>query len=135
MTDPNAIIHGIAVNAKTITGLHVSEVHSGAISAPHLIVSIGGIEYATTFQDESDDVTFRALLLTSMSSSVGETNLLDYMKPVGDLSIKQAIESDGTLGGIVDYTEVLRARAPGITTYNKVQYYAVDFDIIVGVSN
>jgi hypothetical protein len=50
----------------------------------------------------------------------------------GDESISAAIQTDPTLGGVVDYSRVVSAEGERVTTYAGINYLSVDFNLEIG---
>lgn len=130
--DINGMILGLVANVSTIAGLRGYTRLPGTITPPGAVFEVRGIEYDVAMDRGADDVLFRAIVFTSSASQNNIDTLYGYMLAEGDTSVKQALESDETLGCGASYVVVESTNAPGLATIGGVQMYAVDFEGRVG---
>lgn len=104
---------GIAANLAAVAAI-VAEAHVTAYMlknppVPCIHVFPGEVEYDTTGSRGLDEWTFVVQALVGEQTDRGAQELLDeFLAPAGDKSIKEAIESDRTLNGVVDDLRVTR---------------------------
>ena len=73
------------------------------------ITGVSSITYDVALQRGGDENTVVVQALVSTASDIGGQMMLDrLLTSSGSSSVKQAIESDPTLGGLVDYLRVVR---------------------------
>lgn len=135
MADIGALLGGLAAQLETIDGLRVREEMTGSIHPPAAVLTLDEIEYDTTMDRGSDDVTFNVTVFTSMASErTGQQTLFEFLKGSGPKSVRAAIDADQTLGGAAMYAEVRSAGDVGIAKFADVSYYAARFVVVVGAS-
>jgi hypothetical protein len=117
-----------------INPLRVYTTRPGTIDPPAVIFTMDTLTFDTSLDGDTDDISFMVTTFTSMSSDRGEAELYGYIQREGSLSIKQHLESDDTLGGLVEYLTVTRATKVGIATYGGAQFYAAPLEVHLGVS-
>jgi hypothetical protein len=110
---------GLAVNLSGISGLQVPD--RGFILAnptpPAAEIIPGGpagvIEYDLAFQRGLDKIPFTVRVYVSLTSDIGSQATLDeYIEPSGSRSVKEALESDTTLGGAANDLRVTSCSGP-----------------------
>lgn len=109
---------GIAANLQAITSLQVSAYMLGNPTPPYAEVipgwpegrgDRGEIDYDRAFQRGLDSVAFTVRVMVGSASDIGAQKRLDgHLDPAGATSVKQATESDTTLGGVVEDLRVVR---------------------------
>jgi hypothetical protein len=131
---------GIATNLGNIAGLRVYPFVTGTIVTPAAVVIPGdggrgnkrAIDYDQTMGRGSDMFFFTVLLLVTDAVERASTDTLDeYLAGSGALSVKQAIESDETLGGIVGWTNVQGVADYGRIDYGGQSYLGAEFQVEV----
>lgn len=101
---------GIAANLATVTATQISSYQLSNPTLPALAVFPAGVEYNQAFNRGVEKWTFTVQALVAYTSDVDGQQLLDaYLAPSGSTSVRAAIESDRTLGGVVHALEVTRA--------------------------
>lgn len=126
------IREGIAARLSTIAGLHVYSKPPGSIISPAAVVTRRRTPYDVTF-DGVDDHTFAVTVFVSFANSDVAHDLMDtYVAPAGASSIVAAINADPTLGGLVDFANVVSAEGERLVDYAGVAYLSVDFIIEIG---
>lgn len=103
------IREGIATNLQGISGLQESAYVLGAATLPAAQVAPMEIDYDKAFRRGLDALWFKVMVLAGSVSDIGAQKLLDpFLDPSGSKSIKAAVESDDTLGGLVESVRVTR---------------------------
>ncbi len=93
---------GIAENMRSIKGLQVLDYVSSQPVPPSADVRRGPVEYDQAMADGLHRPTMLVRVYVANVTDQGSQSLLDsYLDPDGDQSVKAAIESDRTLGGVV----------------------------------
>jgi hypothetical protein len=103
MASVSQIRQGIATNLGSISGLRVSAIVPDNPNPPVAFIEPQGVSYDTTFGRGMDEFDFDVTVLVQRSTDVRTAqNLLDgYIQSSGSQSVKQAIELDRKLGGLV----------------------------------
>jgi hypothetical protein len=105
---------GLVANLQTALGDQIQALRSpvGNPTPPTAWVLRDRTDFDVTLQRGTDMHVFLVQLLVGLVDGLDSQDLLDqYAAPAGGLSVKAAIESDTTLGGLVDdlrVTEVAR---------------------------
>lgn len=118
------IREGLATSMATITSLDTEAYIRDIADVP--VAMVGGpdpLEFDQTFGRGSDEYDFPVIVFASRVDDEGGQSQLDsYLDPFGALSLKAAIESDSTLGGVVEDLRVQRVQDYGPHEINGVQY-------------
>jgi hypothetical protein len=108
-----AIRRGIAANLTqlgTNLGIQVSAYALANPTPPTIQVLPGEVVYDRAMHRGLDDLTFLVQALVQYGSDIGSQKRLDeLLDPTGPKSLKTAVESDSTLGGIVSDVSVTNA--------------------------
>ena len=132
MATNSQIRAGLATRLRTIAGLQVYEYPPGAIVTDAAIVRRRNTNFDVTF-DGADDTTWGLTVFVQFSNTeAGAASLDDYVSTTGDKSIIAALQSDPTLGGVVDYSRVVNAEGEKVTTYAGINYLSVEFNLEIG---
>lgn len=125
------VMLGIEGQLATISGLRVSEYLPDQIMPPVAIVGVPPIpEYRTTFGRGRFTLEPTVTILVSARlDRVGQTELAGYADVSGSASIPAAIESDRTLGGVVEECWVLSFRPLGMEDVGRIGYYGGVFNL------
>jgi hypothetical protein len=127
-----AIRSGLATNLGTITGLRTGATIPDNVNPPYAIVSPNSVDYHKAFNNALSTYNFTVTLVVGRVSERTSQNSLDaYCSPTGASSIRVAVESDKTLGGVVFDTMVTGMRNYGSVTIGENTYLAAEFDIAV----
>lgn len=109
MTSLTDIREGLAANLATISGLQQSAYLLSNPTPPAAEVQPDEVEYDRSFQRGTDRWQLIVRCFVGATSDVGAQKRLDRMlASSGADSVKQALESDRTLGGAADDVRVVR---------------------------
>ena len=125
---------GLATNLATITGLRTNSTGTipDNVNPPYAIVSPSSIDYHRAFNNALSTYNFTVTVVVGRGDDrTAQRNLDVYCSPTGSSSIRVAIESDRTLGGVVFDTIVTGMRNYGSITIGENPYLAAEFDIAV----
>ncbi len=101
---------GLAANLRAIDGVQVTDRIIGNPTLPTVWVMPGPTTFDVTFARGVDRVMFTVQAVTGTVTDEGAQAMLDeLLSPEGDRSVKQAIETDTTLGGAVHDLRVTAA--------------------------
>jgi hypothetical protein len=90
------------------------------------------VSFDTSFGRGLDEYTFTIQLIVSkVSDRNAQSNLDGYCNPDGATSVKAAVESDRTLGGLIQDLRVTEARDYRAATINENTYLTVTFVVTV----
>lgn len=139
MANLNAIREGLKTNLETISGLRVWEFVTGTVVTPAAVIIPGdggrgrrAIDYDQTMGRGSDMFMFTILVLVSDTVERTSVQELDaYLAGSGSFSVKAAVESDGTLGGVVGWTNVQGVQDYGRIDYGGQTYLGAEFIVEV----
>lgn len=132
MASITAIRSGLATNLGTITGLRTGATIPDNVNPPFAIVAPSGVDYHRAFNNALSTYNFTVTLVVGRVSERTSQNSLDaYCSPTGTSSIRVAVESDKTLGGVAFDTIVTGMRNYGSVTIGDNTYLAAEFDIAV----
>lgn len=109
---PSAVRNGLKANLEAIKGIRVYELIPTPPVAPAAIV--GQLDFTFDLNNARglDQANLDVIVLVQrLSERTGQNELDKYLAGSGDYSIKQAIESDRTLGGACDTLRVTSAEA------------------------
>jgi len=125
---------GLATNLATITGLRTNA--DGTIpdnvNPPYAIVAPASIDFHRALNNALSTYNFTVTVVVGRADErTGQRNLDAYCSPTGASSIRVAVESDRTLGGVVYDTIVTGMRNYGSVTIGENTYLAAEFDIAV----
>src|SRR4029077_10195860 len=103
---------GLAANLSTLQGIQVSPYMLANATPPTVHLYPGGaagdITYDLAFQRGLDNWPFTVQAFVGLTSDIGAQALLDtFIAPSGSQSIKTVLESDSTLGGLVNDVTVV----------------------------
>ena len=100
MATINEIRQGIIDNLSTIYGLRASAIVPENPNPPVAIVELSSGSYDTTFGRGLDSWQFTVTLIVGRSDNrAAQISLDEFVASSGGRSVKQAIESNKTLGG------------------------------------
>lgn len=118
MASVTSVRSGLATRLATIAGLNAYATAPGTITTPAAVVLPRQISFDESMNRGSDLMTFDVLVLLGIpTTSLSQDHLDPYLAGSGADSVKAAIEGDGTLGGVADWTRVV-----GVTQYGDIEY-------------
>lgn len=107
--DPVDLVEGLAANLSTIEGFQKSAFLLANPTPPAVEIEPLPTEYDKTFQRGLDQWMFLVRVFVGLTTDIGsQKRVLRMMAPSGFMSIKQAVESDTTLGGSAQDLEVTK---------------------------
>jgi hypothetical protein len=107
MADLATIRAGIARNLAVIPDVQVSAYILANPTPPVIQILPGAIEWDLAYARGLDKIMLKVQAFVALNDDVGSQVTLDkYLNGSGPLSVKTAIESDETLGGIVGTAQV-----------------------------
>lgn len=106
------IRQGLAANLSALQGIQVSAYMLASATPPSAHIYPGGaagaITYDLAFQRGLDLWPFTVQAFVGLTSDIGAQVLLDtFIAPSGTQSVKTVLQSDRTLGGLVDDVQVV----------------------------
>lgn len=127
-----AVRDGIKANLQAIVGLRVFDVVEGAVPLPAAVVYPESIHFDSTMGRGSDEMVFVVSLAVSATVDRAAQDKLDsYLNGTGATSIKQAMDANTTLGGIVSFARVAGMRNYGEIQVGQTKMWGADFVIEV----
>lgn len=126
---------GIANNLSVVGGLRVYAYAPDSVSAPCVaLIGADRIEYDQAMGRGLDFIAFRAVLLAARADARSAATELDgFLDKTGPSSIKEAVESDRTLGGAAQDCYLRSLSDFSIIEWAGVQYLGCALDIEVRV--
>ena len=132
MTSISDIRSGLATRLGTITGLRTGATIPDNVNPPYAIVTPTSVSYHRAFNNALSTYNFTVYVVVGrVSERTAQNNLDAYCSATGASSIRVAIESDRTLGGVVFDTIVTGMRNYGSVIIGENTYLAAEFDIAV----
>ena len=132
MASISSIRSGLATNLGSISGLRSGPTIPDNVNPPYAIIAPSSVDYHRAFNNALSTYNFTITLVVGrVSERTAQNNLDAYCSPTGSSSIRVAIESDKTLGGVVFDTIVTGMRNYGSVTIGDNTYLAAEFDIAV----
>ena len=117
ITDVNGVRDALKVNLQTISRLRIYDTIPDIVTPPCAVVGqldfTFDVDNARGLDQASVDVY---VIVQRLSERTGQDKLDNFLAGSGNGSIKTAIESDRTLGGLVDTLRVISAESG---TYNS----------------
>lgn len=130
MATVSAIRAGIATNLTAIEGLRVSATMLDAPRPPVAMVYPDSIEFDLNANRGADTFIFTIFVLVGRADDRAAQNRLDGFVS-GPSSVKNAIESDRTLGGAADTCRVVSMNNYAQITIGDTVYLGVEFQVEV----
>lgn len=127
------IMGGVRDRLATISGLTAYDYKPSTVNVPAGLVQLpNSINYHSTSGRGKIELTFTALVVVSTTSDEsGQKQLSSYLDPTGATSVVTAIESDKTLGGLVDYCIVSQVVSGDLERFGLADYYGAAFELSV----
>jgi hypothetical protein len=121
----------LATNLATISGLRTAAEIPDLPNPPIAIVSLESVTYDQAYAKGMTNYTFTITVVVGRSAEREAQRKLDgYISP-GANSVKNAIESDKTLGGYAYDCRVVSMNSVGSVTISDTTYLAADFTVTV----
>lgn len=126
-----------AIRSALATNLLTAGVRSGAtipdlVNPPFAVIAPSGATYHKAFNNALTQYDFTVTLIVGRASERNGQNTLDtYCSPTGSSSIRVAVESDKTLGGVAYDTVVTDMRNYGSIVIGETTYLAAEFNVAV----
>lgn len=122
---------GLATNLATISGLRTSADLPDNPSPPIAVVQLNNVSYDQAFAKGLVLYNFTVTVIVGrVSERTAQTRLNAYASP-GAGGIKDAIESDKTLGGSAFDVRLQEMTSLGAITLGEQQYLAAEFSVVV----
>lgn len=133
MADILALRDALADAARTGTGVRCYKGNRDQVEPPCFVVGLPQrIEYDMAFARGADVHTFGVRFVVGRTDEVvAEERLAAALDGEGDSSLKAALESDQSLGGVADTVTVTAAGQLGVYAYGEVDYLGVEFTVDV----
>jgi len=133
MADLSLLRAGLSTNLATINGLRATATIPDNPTPPQAVVIPQSISYDTSFgRGTFNTFEFVVTLLVGRVDARSSQNALDaYCASTGSASIKQAIESERTLGSAASDCRVTGLRGISTLTIGDVTYLTADFAVTV----
>ena len=126
-----AIRQGLGANLGTIRGLRVAETIPDQVNPPQAVVALQSVAYDGALRGGLTTYSFMVTVIVGRMSERTAQRVLDgYISP-GTGAIKDAIQSDKTLGGSCYDVRVEAMSSVGSLTIGEVNYLAADFTVTV----
>ena len=123
---------GLATNLAKINGLRTSSFVPDQVNPPIAVVVPQRITFDAAFKRGLDTFEFTVMVIVGRADERTAQNLLDgYCNSTGTTSIKTAIESDRTLGGVVQDLRVTELRNIGPVVIGENTYLTAEFIVSV----
>jgi hypothetical protein len=121
----------LATNLATISGLRTAAEIPDLPNPPIAVVSLDSVTYDQSFAKGMTNYTFTITVIVGRSAEREAQRKLDaYISP-GANSVKNAIESNKTLGGYAYDCRVVSMNSVGSLTISDTTYLAADFTVTV----
>ena len=121
----------LAANLATISGLRTAAEVPDLPNPPVAIVSLTNVSYDRAFAKGMTNYTFTVTAIVGRSAEREAQRKLDAYITPGANSVKNAIESDKTLGGYAYDCRVVSMDSVGSLTISDTTYLAADFTVTV----
>lgn len=122
---------GLANNLKAIAGLRVVETLPDVVNPPMAMIGLTKVAYNQQNQRSMAEYTFKITVVLGRVSERTAQQALDVLVAPGSGSIKEAVESDRTLGGFAYEVFIPELSAYGAITVNGIDYLSAEFSVQV----
>lgn len=124
MASPSSIRSGLKTRLETITDFKAVYAKApGTPMMPCAIILPGPIEFDEAMARGADVFVFEVRVLVQRSTDdLAQDHLDPYLAGSGGQSVKAAIEGDGTLGGVADWT-----RVTGVPSYGDIDHAGMSY--------
>jgi hypothetical protein len=121
----------LAVNLGTIAGLRTAAEMPDLPNPPVAVVSLSSVEFDGAFDKGLTRYNFTVTVIVGRVAEREAQRRLDAYISVGASSVKNAVESDKTLGGNAYDCRVVTMNSVGSLSVNDTTYLAADFTVTV----
>ena len=121
----------LATNLATITGLRTAAEVPDLPNPPVAIVNLDSVTYDQAFAKGMTNYNFTITVIVGRSAEREAQRKLDGYISAGANSVKNAVESDSTLGGYAYDCRVVSMDSVGSLTISDTTYLAADFTVTV----
>jgi hypothetical protein len=121
----------LAANLATIPGLRTSAEVPDLPNPPVAIVALNSVSYDRAYAKGMTSYTFVITVIVGRAAEREAQRKLDAYITPGATSVKNAIESDKTLGGYAYDCRVVSMDSVGSLTISDTTYLAADFTVTV----
>lgn len=121
----------LATNLATISGLRTAAEMPDNPNPPVGIVSLDTVEYDQAYAKGLVTYNFTVTVIVGRSAERTAQRLLDSYISTGEKSVKNALESDKSLGGKAYDCRVTSLNSVGSIQLNDTTYLAADFSVAV----
>jgi hypothetical protein len=121
----------LATNLATISGLRTSAEMPDNPNPPIGIVSLESVDYDQAYAKGLVTYNFTVTVIVGRSAERTAQRLLDSYISTGEKSVKNALESDKSLGGKAYDLRVTSLNSVGSIQLNDTTYLAADFSVAV----
>lgn len=113
--------------------LNVTSEVDGQVQIPALVILLDDIDWDLTFQRGADAFTFLVQVLLQSADSEGGQRILRSALSTGGVGtrIKDLLNQDKTLGGLVSYADMAGTRRIGNIQYSGIDYVGAEILIEV----
>ena len=123
---------GLAARLATISGLRTASVIPDQPNPPVAVVQINNVSYDTAFKGGLTTYSFVVSVIVGRVTERQAQDRLDlYSSTSGSASVKEAIEGDRSLGGIVADTRVTEMTGINAVLLGEATYLAANFAVTV----
>jgi len=122
---------GLANNLKKITGLRVVETLPDVVNPPMAMIGLAKVAYNQQNQRSMAEYTFKITVVLGRVSERTAQQALDVLVAPGSGSIKEAVESERSLGGFAYEVFIPELSAYGAITVNGIDYLSAEFSVQV----
>jgi hypothetical protein len=126
-----AIRTALANNLGTISGLRTAAEIPDLPNPPIAVVSLDSVTYDQAYAKGMTTYTFTVTVIVGRSAEREAQRKLDGYISTGANSIKNAVESNKTLGGNAYDCRVVSMNSVGSVTISDTTYLAADFTVTV----
>jgi hypothetical protein len=121
----------LAANLSTIPGLRTSAEVPDLPNPPVAIIALNSVSYDRAYAKGMTSYTFVVTVIVGRAAEREAQRKLDAYITPGATSVKNAIESDKTLGGYAYDCRVVSMDSVGSLTISDTTYLAADFTVTV----
>jgi hypothetical protein len=126
-----AIRTALANNLGTISGLRTAAEIPDLPNPPIAVVSLDSVTYDQAYAKGMTTYSFTVTVIVGRTAEREAQRKLDGYISTGANSIKNAVESDKTLGGYAYDCRVVSMNSVGSVTISDTTYLAADFTVTV----